>query len=89
MAADPVLDDEKQKLPASCKFIQVELTRDEWKVSPGADHPLRKEPYSVRGIPTLLHWNCAEQKPERKRFGEADLLQQELVGSFFSDLAQM
>jgi len=34
----------------------VEVPREEWKVTPGQDHFLRKEPYKVPGVPTLAHF---------------------------------
>mmetsp|Transcript_1672 Transcript_1672/g.2626 ORF Transcript_1672/g.2626 Transcript_1672/m.2626 type:complete len:80 (-) Transcript_1672:1631-1870(-) len=73
------------KAKAGVHFLNVELTRDEWKESPGKDHFLRKEPYNVGGIPTMLLWDSSEGKA-KKSFGETDLLQLESVSSFFSSL---
>ncbi|GBG32208.1 Thioredoxin domain-containing protein 17 [Hondaea fermentalgiana] len=84
--SDPILQEATEHAPAAVQFIEVELTRDEWKVDPGAEHFLRKEPYNVTGIPTMMLWNPTEKKCE-KRFNEADLVQLENVSEFFRRFA--
>lgn len=81
-AADPVLEEAFTSAPASVLLLTVEVTREEWKTSPGPEHPLRKAPYSVSGIPTMLEWDATNDKALR-RFGESDLLQLESVSEFF------
>mmetsp|Transcript_6254 Transcript_6254/g.10083 ORF Transcript_6254/g.10083 Transcript_6254/m.10083 type:complete len:136 (+) Transcript_6254:246-653(+) len=83
--SDPVLQEAMQHAPAAVQLIEVELSREEWKVDPGAGHFLRKEPYNVSGIPTMMLWNPDENKC-MKKFNEADLLQLENVSEFFRSM---
>ncbi len=86
-AADGVWEEAAQGAPAGVYLLQVELTREEWKVSPGQQHPLRKKPFNVSGIPTLLLWDTEAGTASRKLGGE-DLLQLENLSSFFQALGQ-
>lgn len=52
----------------------------------GSDHQLRKEPYSVEGIPTLALWDTKESKTNGGMLGEHECQQLEYVSSFVDRL---
>jgi hypothetical protein len=85
--SDPVLEAAAHSAPPGVRLLQVELTRDEWKVSPGKDHPLRKKPFGASGIPTMFLWDTAAGKATRTLGGE-DLLQLDSMRAFFHGLGQ-
>ncbi len=86
-AAEPIIEEASKNAPAGVYLLSVNLTRDEWKENPGKDHPLRKAPFNVPGIPTMLLWDTKNGKTI-KTFGEEDLLQLESLSSFFASLGQ-
>jgi len=82
-----VISEAAQGAPAGVYFLEVEISREEWKTSPGPDHYLRKAPYNVGGIPTMLQWDTTANAA-LKKFNEADLLQLESLSSFFRRFAE-
>jgi hypothetical protein len=84
-AADPILQEAWEKAPASALLIEVQITRDRWKVSPGKDHPFRQEPFKVRGIPTLIDYDAIKERVKRRL---VDLEQLEVLTELFSTLPE-
>jgi len=84
--AEPVLEEAYTHAGASVRLLNVEISHSEWKEGNWKEHFLRKEPYSVTGIPTLVLWDSVNNKPTSTKFLEADLLQLENISEFFRNL---
>lgn len=82
-SADPILEEAFQSLPASATIVEVEITYQNWKNTPGPSHPFRFEPFNVRGIPTLALWNAKTEKIE-KQFTEYECEQLENLQQLFT-----
>ena len=81
-SADPVLMEAFQSLPASATILDVQITKQSWKVDPGPNHSFRQPPFSVRGIPTLCLWDPVKEKVQR-RFTESECEQIENLLELF------
>ena len=86
--AHEVLDDLFLKAPASTYIIEVELSREEWKESPGMDHWLRKEPYNISSIPTLVEWDNKNDRPTKTVLIGAECSQMERISSLLMEPTQ-
>ena len=82
-SAEPILEEAFGSLPASATILEIQVPRESWKVQPGPNHPFRKPPFNVRGLPTLSLWNATTEKVE-KSFTEGECEQLENLLEVFS-----
>ena len=80
-AADPVIEEAFEAAPASATLVEVRVERSRWKVEPGQKHPWRKEPFFVKGVPTLVVWDAANDKVVRRVY---DCEQLEMLRDVFT-----
>lgn len=65
-AADPVIDEAwSAAAPASALLIEIPIERARWKETPGRDHPFRREPFRVRGVPSIVAYDAVRGVPTR------------------------
>jgi len=81
-SADPMIDEALQSAPASATLLEVQVTRPEWKESPGPAHFLRQPPFKVTSVPTVMQFDPATQKPT-KRFVDGECEQIEALAAMF------
>ena len=60
-AVDPILEEAKERAPASVHFINVEITREEWKIDPGQGHFFAQSAVQCRWNPYDVALGCASR----------------------------
>lgn len=83
--AHEVLDEIFANAPASIYIIVAELTRKEWKETPGKDHFLRKDGFGVQSIPTFMKWNSKEMKPDKFVLRDGECCQMERISTVLNE----
>ena len=81
-SADPMIDEALHSAPASATLLEVQITRPEWKESPGPAHFLRRPPFKVTSVPTVMQFDPAAQACT-KRFVDGECEQIEALAAMF------
>lgn len=76
--AEPVLEEAFECLPAGAYVLQVDIPKSSWKGAEGANHPFRKAPFALQGIPSLCLWDTKLERVQR-RFTEGECEQLEAL----------